>query len=159
MTGESILEIVIVLISGVGGAALMTLFLRLINDYFNHGVRVPLILGQVIHHYFNGSMFYQLKHKVRYGHVIHLIVGVFFAFCYTYLWNRGIGGPTALNTFIFGLVNGLAGMVGWFIFLKSTFEPEQVNKKIFLPVIVIAHLVFALGVTCIYYTLRYLITL
>lgn len=85
------LEIVIVLISGIGGASLMSLFLRLINDYV-----------------------------------------------------------------IFGLINGLVGMIGWSIFLKSTFKPEQVNKNVFFPVILIAHLVFALGVTCIYFTLWYL---
>src|SRR5690554_109232 len=159
MTDGRFLEIVIVLISGVGGAAFMTLFLRLINDYFHHGVRVPLILGQVVHHYFSGTRLYRLRYKTIYGHLIHLTVGVLFAICYTYLWNRGIGGPTALSTFIFGLVNGLVGMFGWFIFLRSTFEPEQVDKRIFFPVIVIAHLFFALGVTSIYHALRYLIIL
>lgn len=156
MTKPLFLEIVIVLISGIGGAALMSFFLRLINDYFNHGVRVPLILGQVVHHYLNGLPFYDLRQKNKYGHFIHLTVGVIFAYCYSLLWSGGIGGPTALSTLVFGLVNGLVGMVGWFIFLKLTFEPEQIKERIFFPVIVLAHLVFALGVTCLYFTLWHL---
>jgi|SRR5690554_1724222 len=159
MAEESILEIVIVFISGIGGAAFMSLFLRLINDYFSHGVRVSLILGQVVHHYFNGQPFYHLRHKNKYGQIIHMSVGILFAYCYTWLWSRGIGGPTALDTLIFGLVNGLVGMIGWFAFLQLTYEPEQVNKKIFFPIIVIAHLVFAFGVTCIYFSLWYVINI
>lgn len=141
----------IVIISGIGGAHLMTLFLRVINRYIPHGVRVPLILSQVVHHYFNGAPLYRLKDKNKYGQVIHLAVGVFFAFCYYALWRIGIGGPNFWTVILFGLVNGLLGMLGWFVFLRSTFEPEQVNEREFYPVIVFAHIAFALGVTVIYF--------
>src|SRR5690606_2784523 len=137
----------------------MTLFLRLINDYLRHGVRVPLILGQVVHHYFNGSPLYHLRHKNKYGHAIHLLVGVLFACCYTLLWSQGIGGPTGLDIIFFGLVNGVVGMLGWFLFLKSTYEPEQVEKKVFFPILIVAHIVFALGVTGIYFGLWHLLGL
>lgn len=147
------MEIIIVFLSGIGGAALMTLFLRLINDYLRHGVRVPLILGQVVHHYFNGSPLYHVRFKNMYGTVLHLMVGVLFAYCYTLLWSSGIGGPIVLDTFVFGLVNGVVGILGWFIFLKSTYEPEQVEKRVFFPVLIVAHVVFALGVTGIYFGL------
>src|SRR5690606_37527433 len=126
--------IIIVFLSGIGGAALMTLFLRLINGYFRHGVRVPLILGQVVHHYFNGSPLYHVRLKNMYGHVLHLTVGVLFAYCYAWLWSYGIGGPSVSDTVVFGLVNGVVGVLGWFLFLKSTYEPEQVEKKVFFPV-------------------------
>lgn len=151
------LEVVIVVIAGVGGAWLMTLFLRLVNYLFPHGVRVPLILAQVVHHYLNGAPFYDVKHKYTYGHGLHLLVGVFFAFCYSWLWRRGIGGFTLEDILLFGLVNGVVGMVGWFVFLRATYEPEQVNENVFFPVIVIAHIPFALGVTVIYFGLWSLI--
>ena len=150
------MEIIIVFLSGIGGAALMTQFLRLINGYFKHGVRVPLILGQVVHHYFNGSPLYRLRLKNMYGNVLHLMVGVLFAYCYAWLWRHGIGGSNALDIFIFGLVNGVVGMLGWFLFLKSTYEPEQVEKRVFFPVLIVAHIVFAFGVTGIYFGLWHL---
>lgn len=156
MNEEQVLDIIIVILSGIGGAALMSLFLKLINDYIRHGVRVPLILGQVVHHYLNGLPFYHLRHKNLIGHGIHLLIGVFFAFCYAWLWKRGIGGPTALHTLIFGLINGLVGIIGWLLFLRTTYEPEQVEKRIFFPVLTVAHIFFALGVTGIYYSLWYL---
>ena len=152
------LEVVIVVISGVGGAWLMTLFLRLVNYLIPHGVRVPLILAQVVHHYFNGAPLYDVKHKNTYGHTLHLLVGVFFAFCYSWLWRRDIGGFSGGDILLFGLVNGLVGMAGWFVFLRATYEPEQVNENVFLPVIVIAHVPFAFGVTVIYYGLWSLLT-
>jgi hypothetical protein len=58
---------------------------------------------------------------------------------------------------LFGLVNGLVGMAGWFVFLRTTYEPEQVNENAFFPVILIAHVPFALGVTVIYFGLWSLI--
>jgi hypothetical protein len=82
-----------------------------------------------------------------------LLVGVFFAFCYVWLWHRGIGGPNTLDIIIFGFINGLVGISGWWVFLKSTYEPEQVEKSYFFPVLIIAHIVFALGVTLIYFSL------
>lgn len=156
MSEEWMFELVFVFLSGIGGAALMTLFLKVVNKYIRHGVRVPLILGQVVHHYFNGSPLYNLRHKNKIGHAIHLLVGVFFAFCYAWLWHQGIGGTHPLDIFIFGFINGLVGIAGWYLFLKITFEPEQVEKRIFLPVLIIAHIVFALGVTSIYFTLWYI---
>jgi|SRR5690606_9606800 len=146
-------ETVIVVIAGVGGAWLMTFVLRLVNLLIPHGVRVPLILAQVVHHYLNGAPFYDIKHKNAYGHAIHLSVGVFFAFCYSWLWRRDIGGFTLEDILLFGLVNGLVGMAGWFVFLRATYEPEQVSENAFFPVIVIAHVPFALGVTVIYFGL------
>lgn len=142
-----------VVTSGVGGAWLMTVFLNWANRLVAHGVRVPLILAQVVHHYFNGAPFYDVKYKNLYGQAIHLLVGVFFAFCYSWLWGWGIGGRTWEDIFIFGLANGLVGLVGWFVFLRATYEPEQVRERVFFPVIVIAHIPFALGVTAIYFGL------
>ena len=147
------MELIIIVLSGIGGAWLMTLFLSVINRFISHGVRVPLILGQVFHHYFSGSSFYHLRHKNTYGHVIHNLVSVFFAFCYLWLWRNGIGGPSAPDILLFGFVNGLVGVAGWFVFLRATYEPQQVKEKVFFPVILIAHLVFALGVTAIYFAL------
>jgi uncharacterized membrane protein len=149
-------EVVIIFLSGIGGAALMTFFLNVINAFIKHGVRVPLILGQVVHHYFNGYSFYQVRHKNKFGHGIHLSVGVFFSFCYAWLWHLGIGGNNPKDILLFGVINGLVGIVGWYIFLKTTYEPEQVEEKIFFPVLIIAHIVFAWGVTVIYFTLWYL---
>jgi hypothetical protein len=74
------LETVIVVVAGVGGASLMTLFLGVVNYLIPQGVRVPLILAQVVHHYLNGAPFYKVRHKNYYGHTLHLLVGVFFAF-------------------------------------------------------------------------------
>ncbi len=136
------MEVAIVVVAGVGGASLMTLFLRAINHLIPHGVRVPLILAQVVHHYLNGAPFYKVRHKNRYGHTLHLLVGVFFAFCYSWLWQRDIGGFTLEDIFLFGLVNGLLGMAGWFVILRTAHEPEQVNENVFFPVIVIAHIPF-----------------
>src|SRR5690554_5651998 len=152
MRADSVLEIILVFISGAGGAALMTLFLNALNAYTRYGLRVPLILGQVVHHYLAGSAFYKLRHKNKYGHVLHILVGVFFAFCYTGLWGQGIGGPTASGIFVFGLINGIVGAFGWFLFLKSTYKPKQVNERVFFPVIVLAHIVFAFGVSGIYFS-------
>jgi hypothetical protein len=152
------LETVIVVIAGVGGAWLMTVFLRLVNHLIPYGLRVPLILAQVVHHYFNGAPLYNVKHKNKYGHALHLLVGLFFAFCYSSLWRRDIGGFTLEDILLFGLVSGLVGMAGWFVFLRATYEPEQVNEAVFFPVIVIAHVPFAFGVTVIYYGLWSLLT-
>ena len=151
MRAESVLEVILVFLSGAGGAALMTIFLKLVNAYTRSGVRVPLILGQVVHHYFVGSGLYKLKHKNTYGHLLHILVGVFFAFCYSWFWKRGLGGPTASSIFIFGLINGIVGAAGWFLFLKSTYKPKQVKERVFFPVIVLAHFIFAFGVTGIYF--------
>lgn len=151
-------ELIIIFLSGVGGAALMTLFLNLINGFIKHGVRVPLILGQVVHHYFNGKPLYQVRHKNKIGHGIHLLVGVFFAFCYAWLWHLRIGGNNLEDILLFGFINGLVGIAGWYVFLKVTYEPEQVEEKIFFPVLVLAHIVFAWGVTEIYFTLWKLFT-
>lgn len=145
------MEVAIVVVAGVGGAWLMTLFLRLVNYLISHGVRVPLILAQVVHHYLNGAPFYKVRHKNRYGHTLHLLAGGGFAFCYSWLWRRDIGGFTLEDILLFGLVNGLVGMAGWFVILRTAYEPEQVNENVFFPVIVMAHIPFALGVTVIYF--------
>lgn len=152
------MEVLIVVVSGIGGAWLMTFFLRGINQLLSHGVRVPLILSQVVHHYFNGAPFYSLRYKNAYGHAIHLLAGVFFAYCYHLLWSRGIGGFNVRDICLFGVVNGLVGVIGWWLFLKVTFEPEQVREKLFFPTVLIAHIPFAFGVAVIYFGLISLLT-
>ena len=88
------------------------------------------------------------------GVAAHYLVGIFFAFCYYFLWQQGIGTPTFMSGLLFGVINGLFGIAVWsVVFRLHPNPPQTVSLKVYFPALVAAHLVFGAFLNLTYSTL------
>lgn len=146
----------IISLSGIAGTALMTLFLYLLALATRRQLKVVKILGTLITNQTTpqGGLS-NSPLAIWTGIVAHYLVGILFAFCYYFLWNLGIGAPTIPSGMVFGFVSGLFGIAIWtIVFHFHPNPPHNVSLKIYLPTLVIAHIVFGIGVNIAYAALR-----
>ena len=142
----------IISLSGIAGTALMTLFLYLLTLVTQRQLKVVKILGTLITNQTTpqGGLS-NSPLAIWTGIVAHYLVGILFAFCYYFLWNLGIGAPTIPSGMVFGFVSGLFGIAIWtMVFHFHPNPPHNVSLKVYLPALVMAHIVFGMGVNIVY---------
>jgi len=145
------MEILKIIVSGLIGTMLMTLFSYVCGQLFSKEFGEPYLLNKLLEQWPVGHQGNKPKNEFLLGWVIHLFIGFLFAlFLYTYFaWKDSFGWRESMsNLFVagyLGLVLGLLGVVGWVVLLKMHKSPPKLALPEFYIQLVVAHVVFGLG--------------
>jgi hypothetical protein len=135
-----------VVIEGIGGTALMTLYVYIVAWLTKKPFKVIRVLGtMLIGETTDTGGLSKSKKAIVSGTVVHYTVGVIFSFVYNVLWVHDIGSPTLYSAILFGAVNGLLALAGWRIYFKLHRKPPLIDLKNYLLVIASGHILFAIG--------------
>lgn len=146
-TGSWLFEPSALLVEGVVGTLLMTLFMYGIGYFTKNRLKVVKILGTMLT--FSTTSSGGLSDRplaIGVGWVAHLSVGLLFTWCFHLLWEWGVGSPTLLHGLLFGLAFGLIGIMGWYAFFTVYPHPPDISLPPYLLTLLVAHVVFAFGV-------------
>ncbi|GAB3548708.1 DUF6789 family protein [Spirosoma fluminis] len=147
-----LLEIVI---AGVAGTALMTLFMYIMTFFTERVMKVTKILGTMLT--FETSPDGKLsdsKRAITVGILAHYAIGIAFALAYYLLWSLDIGQPDSQSGIWFGIGSGFVAIVFWYSFFALHPKPPAIQLKSYLVSLFVAHIVFAYGVIVTYNWLR-----
>ncbi len=125
-----------ILLSGIAGTIAMTIFSVFIHTMTKRTVYIPERLSKLLTGKFTNRMI---------GYTGHFATGLVFAFAYHLLWYWGIGTISVGNAVIFGMGNGLAGVIVWLTGFKIKGEALDEPRRAFLVQVFFAHLPFAIA--------------
>jgi hypothetical protein len=136
----------LIILSGIAGTALMTLFMYLMSYATQKVMKVTKILGTMITmgNYGRGELKEQ-QFSIVTGIIMHYLVGIIFMFCYYQLWRIGFGGPNFLTGLIFGFASGVFAIGVWYAFFAIHPNPPAVPLRSYLFNLFLAHFIFVLG--------------
>ncbi|MDQ3393804.1 MAG: hypothetical protein M3512_06800 [Bacteroidota bacterium] len=131
---------IFLLISGIIATAIMTLLMYMIG--FFTGKRIALF-------HFLGTMAYPGKTsnsflKNAFAIILHFLVGILYAFVYSWLWSIGIGKPNFFWSIIFGIASGIIAIMGWGILISKSKNPPAIALKVFFTGLFFTHIVFSI---------------
>jgi hypothetical protein len=131
--------------SGVIGTATMTLFMYGMTFLTDRVMKVTKILGTMItcQTQDDGGLS-ERKTAIIAGTILHYLVGIGFVFAYHILWFLGVGQPDFVNGLILGMASGMLAVIFWSTFFAVHPFPPEVQLKLYLPTLFLAHFVFAL---------------
>lgn len=144
----------LIIMSGIAGTALMTLFMYLMSFVTNRVMKVTKILGTMITmgNYGRGEL-KERQFSLISGIIVHYLVGILFMFCYYQLWRIGFGGPNFLTGLIFGFASGMLAIAVWYAFFAIHPSPPKVPLRSYLSNLFLAHFLFVLGCFLVFRTL------
>ncbi|WP_460977807.1 DUF6789 family protein [Spirosoma knui] len=144
-----------IIIAGIAGTALMTLFMYIMTFFTERVMKVTKILGTMLT--FETSPDGKLsdsKRAIAVGILAHYTIGIAFALAYYLLWSLHIGRPDIQSGIWFGVGSGLVAIVSWFSFFAMHPKPPAIQLKPYLLSLFVAHIVFTYGVILTYNWLR-----
>ena len=133
------------------GIILMTAFSYLYSWLRKKPFKETMLLNELLSRL---NLFSKDKiHRHPAGWIIHYAVGVLFVWSYGYFF--GITGfkPSFLTYAGLGLVSGIIGIIGWQITFRAHPRPPQIHFAEYYVHLLIAHVLFGVGVWLGYYTL------
>jgi hypothetical protein len=136
----------ILIVCGVAGTAVMTLYLKLMGALLRQILNAARVLGTLVT--FSTTDSGHLSNKpvaVISGIVLHYMIGILFMIAYFLLWKSGIGRPDLITGLIFGFVSGLIAVTCWSATLYIHPKPPILNLKIYLTNVFAAHFIFVAG--------------
>lgn len=135
-----------ILTAGTTGTAVMTLFSVLLSKAAKKNYTEPVILGQLI----NRVTPLDIKTADLTGWGAHWAMGLAFTAFYEKYLNLKKTNPSLANTLLFGTISGLTGIVVWHSTFKAHPNPPGVDVANFYKQLLIAHVVFGVGVALTY---------
>ena len=134
-----------ILVSGVLGTSIMTLFTYIIASITGKELSEPKFLNRLM---WNSNLFHIEKDDYHlFGWCIHVFIGIVFA-ASLMLFKICTGFDLTICIGIFlGFVLGLIGVAGWTMLFTLHHNPPEIDFKLFLSQLVIAHMVFGLVVS------------
>lgn len=145
------MTIVIVIISGLVGTALMTLFMYGMTFLTNRVMKVTKILGTLLTAQTSArGQLSNSRRAIVLGIMAHYLIGIGFALAYYGLWKLGIGRPDLVSGVWFGLGSGAAAIAFWYTFLALHPKPPAIPLRSYLFTLFLAHIVFTYGVIITY---------
>lgn len=145
------MEIPTVILAGLIGTGLMTLFMYAMTYVTDRVMKVVKILGTMLT--FQTTPDGHLSDRpvaIGVGIVGHYAVGVGFALAYYLLWSWGIGKPDYSYGVLFGLASGLLAILVWRSFFAIHPKPPRISLKPYLVTLFVAHFIFTLSVVAAY---------
>jgi hypothetical protein len=128
-----------VILSGIAGTSLMTLFSYLVSETNKENFREPELLGKLLHR----ALQTETKENSHFaGWNLHYLVGVMFAFAYSRIWEKTTIKPSVKSGSILGLVSGILGMTIWKICFTIHPNPPKINFKKYYGHLLITHVIF-----------------
>lgn len=135
------MEILTFIITWLFATTSMTLFSYIVYLVSHCEVREPELLGRVLKSQkpitkkkFNSNLL---------GWITHYSIGIIFLLFYEAIWFFTNFERTYANGFLFGILAGLIGVLGWKLMFKY-FSRPKINFKVFYTQLIIAHITFSL---------------
>jgi hypothetical protein len=129
-----------ILISGVTGTTLMTLFSHLVSAGSGENFSEPQRLGQLAHRLLPKL---DKQQSQALGWLGHYGVGVLFAMVYIELWRSGKLKPDLKTNLWLGAVSGLVAVAGWKITFTLHPLPSVLRFNKYYIQLIPAHVIFA----------------
>ncbi|MGJ8550735.1 hypothetical protein [Winogradskyella wichelsiae] len=126
----------------------MTTFSALMSVILKCEFRENILLSKLM----SGHSLSQ-KESLKYvilGWLAHFFIGGVFLVIYSCLWHYTALLQDVFGSIIYGIIIGILGVVGWTIIFKITPHPPQINYKIYYVQLIIAHVLFSLGIYLIF---------
>jgi len=137
----------IVIIAGITGTALMTLFINIWTYITGFEYRVPSILGTLVTMSTRPSgKVSGNKAVVLIGYIFHFLIGIFFSIVYYLLWLYLIGRPEWGHLIYLGCGSGLVAAIFWYSILKLHPLAPKIKLPSYLFLIFSGHFIFTAGV-------------
>lgn len=133
-----------VLVAGVTGTTIMTLFLYLIGKLTHKNFNILWLLGSVVMRKKTKPTFL----IISIGTLLHYFTGIFYSFLFYFLWSVGVGKPNFLYSILFGIITGIIAMVVWYFLLRKKEFNTPVSS--FIISNFTAHIIFSLVVFYVY---------
>ncbi len=138
------MEWIQIIIAGLSGTILMTLFSHICGAVFNEEFSEPTLLNRMMR---NSRMFSsEITDNDSRGWIIHFGIGqlmgfwLWFMFCYS-----GLGQAPVTGSFL-GFLAGMAGVLGWLFLFNTHSNPPETDLKGYIVQLVIAHTIFGWSV-------------
>ncbi len=149
-TTVKLLNMVIIL-AGIAGTFLMTMFVRMFAAATGYQLAVPRVLGTLFT--FTTTPSGKVSHQpvaLIWGNILHYAIGIFFsliyALCLTKHWlPAGIGGGIG-----FGALIGIVAVLCWLLMLKLHPLTPRIRTGIFLSSVYLGHILFGLVLALVY---------
>lgn len=141
------MELLNVIVSGIVGTVLMTVFMYGMTFLTDRVMKVTKILGTMLT--FETSAMGHLsdsKRAITVGILAHYAIGIGFALIYYGLWSLGIGQPDLVSGIWFGISSGIAAVVFWYGLFALHPKPPAISLRPYLVTLFLAHIVFTYGV-------------
>lgn len=115
----------------------MTLASYLISVLKNEKFLPALILNQLIYPKKQPGK----AHKIE-GYLLYWLIGLGFSSVYKPIWDKSLFRPSATSGLILGFLNGIKGIAGWHLMLKTHPTPPPIKFKPFYLQLLAAHILF-----------------
>ena len=143
------------IIAGLVGTAVMTLFMYGMTFLTDRVMKVIKILGTMLT--FQTTAKGDLSDSswsIMVGTIAHYTIGLSFTLVYCEIWQVGLGEPNLRFGLIAGFISGLIGILGWRVYFALHPRPPQiVPLKSYLLTLLAAHVIFGVAVTLTYQSL------
>ncbi|MDT3402161.1 hypothetical protein [Mucilaginibacter terrae] len=135
-----------VIIAGVTGTTLMTLFSEALSRVKGHNYNEAEILSELLNRV---SPLNKQQSRVA-GWIGHYGVGAMFATMYDVYLNKSNTKASIINGAIFGALSGLTGAAIWHTTFKAHPNPPGVDLKNYYKQLIVAHVIFGVAAAIIY---------
>lgn len=130
-----------IIIAGIVGTSLMTLYSYLVSEKEKQQFREPELLNALID---RSKVLPEIQdnstHPAGWG--THYGIGILFVISYHLLWKNILCRPTIANTLTAGAVSGLIGIVSWKVFFSQHDNPPHNDRSGYYRQLFVAHLIF-----------------
>ena len=133
-----------ILLAGLTGTSLMTLFSYLVSAYKEENFKEPQLLAALEK---NALPVSEKKLALPAGWSTHYSIGILWAVVYEYLWQNTNIKPTVKTGLVLGCLSGLTGILIWKMAFKIHPGPPRINFGNFYAHLLLAHLIYSLSVT------------
>jgi hypothetical protein len=141
----------VILVCGFFATTMMTLFVLLVHKISANQLNVIRILGTMLTHTTTYDRSTSSRPvSVATGLVSHYAVGYFFTAFYVIAWQHKWLGYTTVDCALIGFITGLFGILVWRIYFAIHRFAPAVRLSVYLPTILIAHVVFGVSAGWLY---------
>ncbi|HEX9980380.1 MAG TPA: hypothetical protein VGB50_07430 [Flavobacterium sp.] len=141
------MDIVEILLATVAGTSLMTGFSYLVSEASRELYKEPLLLNIIMK-----KLGVELQGAARTiaAWLLHYFIGLLFVLGYELAWKYTALGITWMCALLFGIVSGIAGILGWMVIFRLPENPPQIPFKTYYLQLFFAHIIFAFTVIAVY---------
>src|SRR3954471_287184 len=130
-----------IVVSGVAGTTLMTLFSYAASIYTGKNFKEPVLLSE-----FFPKQLQRIHLATPAGWLTHYTMGVCWAAVFQLLFSRRIAKPNVLNGMLLGTLSGITAIAIWRSAFRSHSRSPKISFKSFYLHLVLAHLVYTVSV-------------
>ena len=136
-----------IICTGVIATSAMTLYSYVLSAIRDKDFSEPETLGELVRKL---VPIIKKKYTVITGWSAHYLVGIIFAICYIYLWEKKKIKPTVENGLLIGGISGLVAIAVWKTVIAMHPNPPARDYKRYYLQLLPAHLVFGVAASLAY---------